>query len=173
MKFDIQQTTQTDHEAILEIHRQAFGREAEAQLVDLLVKANKGVISLVAVTAEQLVGHILFSPVTLENEIEIVDIRLLGLGPIAVFPQFQGLGAGSQLIQAGIQKCRELAFAGMVVLGSPTYYGRFGFVTASQFGFGNEYGVDAAFMAQPLFADAFLHKSGLIKYAPEFAQTGS
>ena len=173
MKVNIQNATKEQEPTILEIHRQAFARDAEAALVALLIQSAKDRISLIAYQNETAVGHILFSPVTIEQENGSVDINLVGLAPVSVLPQFQGKGVGSQLIEAGIQRCGTDGYDGVVVLGSPTYYGRFGFVAATLFGFSNEYGVDAEFMAQELRPDAFMHMQGLIKYAPEFAETGS
>ena len=173
MKINIQDATKEQVPTILEIHRQAFERDAEAELVALLIQSGKARISLVAYQDELAVGHILFSPVTISQENGSTDINLVGLAPVSVLPQFQGKGIGSQLIEAGIQRCRADGYDGMVVLGSPTYYGRFGFVTATLFGFSNEYGVDAEFMAQELRPDAFKNVHGLVKYAPEFAETGS
>jgi putative acetyltransferase len=89
------------------------------------------------------------------------------LAPVAVLPGVQSQGIGSQLILAGLQRCLELGFDYCVVLGSPEYYHRFGFETASEHGLDNEYGVGEEFMALH-FTDRPV--TGLVRYASEFAR---
>ena len=55
-----------DIAAIHEVHELAFGRPAEADLVDALRASRKATLSLVAVEDDRIVGHILFSPVTID-----------------------------------------------------------------------------------------------------------
>lgn len=70
-----------------------------------------------------MVGHIAVSPVTISSGSE----GWFGLGPVSVLPSKQGSGVGSGLIRAAIEALRQLHAAGCVVLGEPSYYGRFGF----------------------------------------------
>lgn len=163
----IREEALTDIVAIERINEQAFGLPQEAQLVAALRAAGKIALSLVAVVDGVVVGHALFSPVTIEGNCE--GETAVALGPIAVDPVWQGQGVGGQLVREGMVRCRERGFTAMIVLGHPTYYPRFGFVPASRFGLRSEYKVrDEVFMAQPLQAGALSNCSGLVKYDPAF-----
>ena len=95
----------------------------EAEIVERLRSAGTLVISLVAELDGELVGHVAFSPVTIAE----ADRNWFGLGPVAVRPDRQGRGIGFKLIEAGLQELRVNGASGCVVLGEPSYYGRFGF----------------------------------------------
>jgi putative acetyltransferase len=82
-------------------------------------------LSLVAVEKEKIVGHILFSSAIIEGEHGVV--KGMGLAPMAVLPEFQRQGIGSQLVKAGIEKLRKTKCPFIIVLGHPEYYPRFGF----------------------------------------------
>src|SRR5215208_2567418 len=116
---------------------------AESKLVDALRANGKATISLVAVYGGEVLGHILFSPVSTTSP---SDVKGVGLAPVAVRPDAQSQGIGSKLIKEGLRLCKELGFDYCVVLGNPRYYQRFGFEQASLFGIRNEYGADHAFM---------------------------
>jgi putative acetyltransferase len=137
--------------------------------VDLLRGRGKAVLSLVATEEERVVGHILFSLVTIEEAGRVSEG--IALGPMAVLPERQSAGVGSTLVRAGLERCREAARERVVVLGHPAYYPRFGFVPASRFGLRCEYDVpDEVFMAMELKEGAFEGIRGLVKYAPEFTE---
>jgi putative acetyltransferase len=152
-----------DIEPIRRVVRAAFPSDAESKLVDALRANGKATISLVAVDGDDVLGHILFSPVTTTPP---SDAKRIGLAPVAVRPDVQSQGIGSKLIQEGLRVCRELGFDYCVVLGDPNYYGRFGFEKASPFGIRNEYGVDHEFMVMS-FRESGV--TGLVQYVPEFA----
>ena len=156
-----------DAAAIRTVNMEAFGRPQEADLVDALRSSGKMTLSLVAVAGERVVGHILFSPVTIESEGGVVPA--VGLGPMAVLPDLQRHGIGSSLIERGLGACRAAGHERVVVLGHPEYYPRFGFVPASRFGVSSEYDVpDEVFMALELRPGAFEDRAGTARYAPEF-----
>ncbi|MBD3672087.1 MAG: N-acetyltransferase [Planctomycetaceae bacterium] len=149
------------------VNRAAFETLAEARLVDRLREEAGPVVSQVAEIEGEIVGHILFTPVTLDDHPEL---PLVGLGPMAVHPDHQRQGIGSALVEAGLAACREIGAAGVVVLGHPEFYPRFGFVPASQFGIGCEYDVpEEAFMATELIPNAFDGSSGTVRYHDAFA----
>jgi putative acetyltransferase len=114
------------------------------------------------------IGHVLFSPVEIVNGGS--SIRVVGLAPVGVLPEYQGQGVGSHLIRAGLEACREAAYDAVVVLGEPHYYSRFGFERASAHGLGNEYGVDHEFMVVELRSEALAGSEGTVRYRPEFGQ---
>jgi len=153
--------------AIRRLNVQAFdNRPNEARLVDLLRAAGKAILSLVAVSEGEVVGHILFSLVTLDPP--HADFNRVGLGPVAVSPEFQRQGIGSRLIREGLDRCRQMGYGLAVVLGDPRYYSRFGFRRASNYGLGNEYNADEDFMALELKEGALRDVRGVVKYASEF-----
>ncbi|MCI0561091.1 MAG: N-acetyltransferase [Nitrososphaera sp.] len=156
-----------DIDAIRYVNEQAFGRLAEANLVDMLRGRQKVVLSLVAVQDDRVVGHILFSSITIEFGEKVFPA--LGLAPMAVLPAYQKQGIGSALVKAGLEECRKAGHACVVVVGHPEYYPRFGFAPASQYGIKCEYDVpDEAFMVIELRQDALLGCTGTVKYPPEF-----
>jgi putative acetyltransferase len=159
--------TPEDIPAIRDVIEQAFGRAAEADLVDALRRNGKATLSLVAEDNGLIVGHILFSPVTIiTGERESSGV---GLAPLAVFPDFQNRGVGSSLVKNGLDRCREAGHLFAIVLGHPHYYPRFGFAPARRFGIRSEYDVaDENFMAIDLQDGALQNQAGLARYQPEF-----
>lgn len=167
MQVSVRPERSGDQAAVREVHLAAFEGPAEAGLVDRLRAARATSVSLVAELEGKVVGHILFSPV----EIEGAESKLSGVGlaPMAVLPDHQRSGVGSQLVRAGLARCRELGELRVVVLGHPDYYPRFGFVPASTFGIGSDYDVpDEVFMAQELEPGALDGARGIAHYRPEF-----
>lgn len=93
----------------------------------------------------------------------------VGLSPIAVQPALQRLGIGRQLIQAGLATAALLGLDGVVMIGHPSYYPRFGFMPASQFGLRKNYPVpDEVFMARPLRPGGMNDLTGEVRYSPAF-----
>lgn len=149
------------------IHQSAFPTEAEARLVDRLREEEKLAFSLIAEVKGGVVGHVAFSPVSVDPQSP--EKRGLGLGPVAVLPTWQRKGIGEKLILRGIEDCRRDGYSFIVVLGEPEYYGRFGFRRASLFGLGNEYGVDDPFMVLELRLGGLPKVPGTIKYVKVFS----
>ena len=166
MTIRIREEAPADADAVRRINEAAFDTPAEARLVDALRLSADPLISLVAESSGAIAGHILFSPVTADAS----DVRLLGLGPMAVDPARQRSGIGSMLVTEGLARCRDTGAAGVVVLGHPDYYPRFGFRSASAFGITSEYDVpDDVFMALELVDGGLEPVSGLVRYHPAFA----
>ena len=153
-----------DIEQVRAVVRAAFPTDAESKLVDALRENGKVILSLVAVNKDQVLGHILFSPVSTTPPSEEKGI---GLAPVAVRPDSQSQGIGSQLIRKGLSLCKGLGFDYCVLLGAPEYYRRFGFEKASSYGIQNEYGVDDEFMVTRLSNRSL--PRGLVMYVSEFA----
>jgi putative acetyltransferase len=156
-----------DITAIRQVNERAFGRSDEADLVDAVRARGKAVLSLVGVEGDQIIGHIFFSPVTIESDNGIVPA--IGLAPMAVVPERQRCRIGSQLVRAGLAGCRNAGYHYVVVLGHQTYYPRFGFVPASQYGITSEYTVpDEAFTVLAWPGGILSQRGGLARYEPEF-----
>ena len=149
------------------MHRDAFAGDVEARLVDLLRARGRVVVSLVALEDDQVVGHVLFSPVTIEGT---ENGRALGLAPVGVLPQCQRRGVGAQLIREGLVRCGREGYELVVLVGSPEYYSRFGFQAGKPLGLDNEYGVNDEFMVLELCQGALAGKGGMVRYSREFAE---
>ena len=169
MSLSIRPEQPEDASAVREMHRVTFGREDEARLVDQLRAHGKALVSLVAEFDGEVVGHILFSPVSTEGN---AGFRGAGMAPLAVLPAFQRRGVGTRLTQAGLEACRAAGLPFVVVLGEPDFYRRFAFQQASARGLRNSYGVDDPFMVIELRSASLPPRGGLVKYAPEFADLG-
>ena len=118
-----------DDRAVYAVENAAFGGPAEAELVEAL-RGHPGVVSLVAVEREAIVGHVLFTPVTVVQQDKAIW-EAYGLGPVAVDPARQRQGIGDALIRAGLERLRAGGVAVVFVLGHPSYYPRFGFQPAA------------------------------------------
>ena len=168
MTIEVRNQRPEDSAAIQGVHTKAFGGSAEAKLVRLISERKKALISLVAVSDDSAVGHILFSRVTIDNAPP--TFNGVGLAPLAVSPEFQQQGIGSKLIWEGLERCKQDGYDAVVVLGDPAYYSRFGFERAADFGLQNEYAAYDEFMVLALRDGALKEVSGMVKYLPEFRE---
>lgn len=148
--YRIRPAEAADAAALRQLLLAAFGGPGEAELVDALQASDAELISLLAESAEgEVIGQILFSPVTLKGAGRRPS--LVGLAPMAVRPDWQRRSVGGALIEAGLRACREAGLAGVFVLGHPDYYPRFDFEPASRHGVACEFPVpDEAWMALSL-----------------------
>jgi putative acetyltransferase len=112
----------SDHAAIALVVEAAFGRADEARLVAELRAAGDAMFELVAEAEGAVVGHILFSRLYADRA-ELIA----ALAPLAVRPDLQRTGVGAALVRRGLESAREFGAHGVLVLGDPAYYGRFGF----------------------------------------------
>lgn len=143
------------------------GQPAEVQLVAALRAAGALSLSLVAEESDVgIVGHIAFSPVTVDGR---GADRLLGLAPLAVVPARQGRGIGRSLVEAGLARARLAGAALAFVLGEPAYYRRFGFRPAANWDIAWQHAAPAeAFMAVELRPGAGVAWQGILRYHPAF-----
>jgi len=161
-----------DLDQIHELHRAAFAGPAEAELVDTIRAGAHFVpeLSLVAVTADgSVLGHVLVSQVDLHPTAgQAAPIQVLALAPIAVLPPHQGRGIGSALMREAMERADMRAEPFTVVLGSPPFYGSFGFVPALALGLTGPYDAAGnAFRVRPRpGADV---TPGRIVYPPAFS----
>lgn len=152
-----------DAESIRRVHTISFPTPAEAKLVDALRASGRLRLSLVAEESDTVVGHVAWSPVTLSGAADGV-----GLGPVAVLPDFRRRGIAEGLIRIGLAHCGQMGFGFVVVLGDPDYYRRFDFMPAIQWGLSDEYGGGSAFQAMLLRPGVIPAGGGIVRYAPEF-----
>jgi putative acetyltransferase len=175
-----------DIPAIHAVNTLAFGRTAEAELVER-IRGSSGFVpelSLVAERAGKIVGHALFSRVpiltsTASNDVpkkvskdeaanaqgKMDVVEILALAPLAVRPGFQRKGVGSELIRAGVERGNALGYRAVGLIGNPMYYSRFGFVPGSTFNLKCSYGVpDPVFMVLPLRPDGLAGIEGTFTY---------
>jgi len=168
MAIEIRPMTSEDSAAIQQVHLAAFVGPVEAKLVQLISDRKKALISLVALSNDTVVAHILFSRVTIAKSQD--TFSAVGLAPVAVLPEFQRQGIGSKLIREGLARCKQAGYDAVVLIGDPAYYSRFGFLRAADFGLENEYGVHDEFMVLPLRDGALDGVSGMVKYLQEFRE---
>jgi putative acetyltransferase len=172
--FIIRPERPEDCDAIFEVNLQAFGQDGEARLVNAL-RADGDYdheLSLVAVSGDRIIGHILFPPITIVSD--IAETSALALAPLSVHQDFQCLGIGSALIEEGLKECQRLGHRIVVVVGHPTYYPKFGFTIARDFGIRAPFPCpDEAFMALSLVGGALDGISGTVRYPLAFDTTGA
>ena len=168
-KMYIRQENAKDHREVYGLIKEAFASAEHANgneqdLVDALRKGEAFIpeLSLVAVSDEKIVGHILFTKAKVGNE------EVLVLAPLSVRPGYQRQGIGKALIREGHRIAKELGYRYALVLGSETYYPQCGYVFAGQFGIEIPEGMPPEnFMAVRLQEHAGPVK-GKVIYAEEF-----
>ena len=156
-----------DAEQIRTVNLAAFDTRAEADLVDALRRGRVPAISLVAEDNATLIGHILFSPVTIVGA-EALPLTLVGLAPMAVVPARQRQGVGSHLVVEGLERCRRANVAAVVVLGHPDYYPRFGFTPASGHSIRPPFDVEDQYMMALVLDPTRPVPAGTIRYPAAF-----
>ena len=156
-----------DHASVRHVNEAAFGQPDEADLVDRLRDQADSSISLVAVKDGDVVGHILFTPMTFAPPRPA--LRAMGLAPMAVSPVHQRSGVGSMLVREGLAACRRVGVQAVFVLGHPAYYPRFGFTPAVERGLVSDYDAPEAFMVLELDPGALDGVKGVARYHPVFA----
>lgn len=117
-----------DHAVIGVVTQAAFADAphsvgGEVGIVERLRAGGDLALSLVAEDGARIVGHVAVSPVTISDGSQ----GWYGLGPISVLPSRQSQGIGARLMQRAIADMRERGAHGIVLLGDPAFYRRFGF----------------------------------------------
>lgn len=156
-----------DSEAIVRVHRMAFERGAEGDLVDRLRADGSIVASIVAKANGEIIGSAVFSKLSIRSGDDRLVVAV-ALAPVAVVPAFQRRGFGGEMIAAGLELCSERGYQAAFVLGDPRYYRRFGFSTALTSGFESVY-KGPHWMAMELAPGALHGLSGIVEYPRAFA----
>ncbi|HNW02772.1 MAG TPA: N-acetyltransferase [Burkholderiaceae bacterium] len=165
MEIEIRDERSGDIAAIHALNKLAFEQEQEANIVDALRQNGAARLSLVAVIGGRIVGHIMYSPITIAGKLEGA-----ALGPMAVLPEYQRKGVGSMLVAAGNERLMKEGCPYIIVLGHAEYYPRFGFRPASTFGVTCEWDVpDHVFMLLALDEAKMRSVSGKSQYRSEFS----
>ncbi|MGB1360658.1 MAG: GNAT family N-acetyltransferase [Alphaproteobacteria bacterium] len=94
----------------------------EHLIVESLVNNNNDICSTLAIDNDNIIGFITYSKVSFDND----NGAWVGMGPVAVLPEYQNKGIGKKLIEYTLQIINE-NYDGCVVMGDPEYYTRFGF----------------------------------------------
>ena len=147
----------------------AFQRQAEANLLNLLRADDALLLSHVATLADEIVGQAAYSLVNIDDGETLY--RQPALGPIAVAPSHQGTGIGGALVRAGIKAMTDAGYSHLFLVGHPSHYPRFGFQPALPLGFSSDYvqpgGAHEHFMVAILDEVAGAMR-GHVKYHPAF-----
>jgi putative acetyltransferase len=162
-----------DRDSIRIVNEAAFGRPDEADLIDKLRAEGAVLASLVAElvaepvleSAGQIVGHILFSRMTVETAQG--PVAAVSLAPMAVLPNHQGHQIGSQLVRCGLAHLQAQSERIVIVLGHEDYYPRFGFSPEKARHLASPFPPEA-FMALELVDGAMTGIRGSVRYAAAF-----
>lgn len=126
--------TDDDRPHILDVVEAAFGKRAEAVLVERLWASPcyRPGLSLVGVDDGDVVGHVMVTTAWLQDGDWRQDIA--SLSPLAVRPDRQRCGVGTALLHAVLAVCDERGEPFVVLQGNPRYYERVGFEPATPLG---------------------------------------
>ncbi len=166
--IEIRKEESRDHEAIHQLNLIAFDNGPEAVLVDTLRASCEEYVSFVAVEDGSVIGHILFTPATVEG----CSAVGMGLAPMSVVPSLQRKGLGSRLVRYGLEYLRNAGCPFVIVLGHPEYYPRFGFEPCSKYHLRSQWeGVpDDAFLIVVFESGVLPKTGGIARYRDEFDQ---
>lgn len=165
----IRRETEKDYSRIYYVIKKAFqyaphSNGSEQDLAESLRKSDAYIpeLSLAAETDKIIVGHIMFTKVTVGEKTEAA------LAPLSVIPEYQRRGIGSAMIKEGHRIAQNMGYDYSIVLGSDKYYSRFGYVPAINYLIKAPFDVPSKnYMAYKLRKDAPMI-SGTVKYAKEF-----
>ena len=162
--IEIREEHSGDVSAIRDLNKHAFGQDQEGNIVDALRSNGAVLLSLVATLNGYVVGHIMYSPLS------VSEVNGAALGPMAVLPEHQRQGIGSKLVEVGNRRLKESGCPFIIVVGHANFYPRFGFKPASTCGITCEWEMpNDVFMVLALDRAKMAGISGLANYRPEFS----
>lgn len=137
----------------------SYSSGTEAPIIRALRQAGDLTLSLVAEVDGAVVGHVAFSPVTVDGD----HAGWFGLGPVSVEPEKQRQGIGKAMIAAGLDILRRNGAAGCALIGNPAIYGRMGFESDGALRYGS---LDVTLVQRVIFRGAA--PQGELKFARAF-----
>ncbi|MFW5713470.1 MAG: GNAT family N-acetyltransferase [Brevefilum sp.] len=166
---EIEEERPEDIKDIYKVNVKAFKRKDEAEVVDRLRQCSPVFRSYVARVDGHVVGHILFTSAHIVQPNDWT-VPGLGLAPLAVSPEFQGVGIGSALCREGLKNIDTADYPFVIVLGHPGYYQRFGFEPTRLYGIRCCYEdvPEECFMIRILDLGKMSGVAGVAYYRPEF-----
>jgi len=170
IKILIRQETKTDYSSVYSVVKKSFEAAEHTDgnehiLVEKLRKSDAFIpeLSLVAEYNGKIIGYILFTKIIIGKH------TLLSLAPLAVLPEFQNAGVGSELIKKGHEIAKKIGFIGVILLGYPTYYSRFGYLPSTKWDIKAPFDLpEEYFMAIELEKDSLKAVKGIVQYPKEF-----
>jgi putative acetyltransferase len=134
LQINIRSETNDDIGAITNVTIAAFqtleiSNHTEQFIIEALRAAKALTVSLVAESDSRVIGHIVFSPVTISDGTQ----GWYGLGPVSVLPEYQRRGIGKALIHEGLSRLKGMQARGCCLVGHPEYYKKFGFTNMPGF----------------------------------------
>jgi predicted N-acetyltransferase YhbS len=172
MQIIIRPETENDYAKIAKVNELAFGQKNESLLIEKLRNTSDFIpeLSLVAEYKNDVVGHILFYPVKI-NDGGVRHTSLV-LAPMCVHPSHQSKGIGSSLVREGLKRAKDMGYSSVIVVGHPEYYPKFGFQKSSEYGIKAPFDVpDNAFLALELVEGALKKIKGIVEYPKPFYDT--
>lgn len=167
--FEIRQENVNDYNEVYNVVKEAFEKaeHSDGDEQDLVVRLRKSgsfvpELSLVAQTEDKIIGHILFT------EIKIGSSAELALAPLAVLPEYQRKGVGISLIREGHRIAKSLGYNYSVVLGSPKYYSKEGYIPASKYNIKPPFDVENDFFMAVKLNENAGTISGTVQYDKAF-----
>ncbi len=165
--LEIRQENSKDYEQVYNVVKCAFelAEHSDGNEQDLVKKLRKSKafipeLSLVAQIDKKIVGYILFTKVKIGDNIE------LALAPLAVLPEYQNQGIGGKLIERGHRIAKKLGYNYCIVLGHESYYPKFGYVPAINYGIKAPFEINNENFMAIKFND--ININGTVEYAEEF-----
>jgi putative acetyltransferase len=134
--MEIRNVMPAEELAAEEVVSAAFGEPPDGRVVQMmraLQTSGAARASLVAVVDEELVGHVGLARGWVDARRELVEVVVLS--PLSVRPDLQRHGVGTALLAAALQTAGDRGAPAVFLEGSPNYYGRRGFSSASALGF--------------------------------------
>jgi predicted N-acetyltransferase YhbS/uncharacterized protein YdhG (YjbR/CyaY superfamily) len=125
-------------------------------------------LDYVAIFNDCIVGNIMYTKSKVvgdDNSKPPQEWETLTFGPVSILPKYQKQGIGGALIRHTLNLARKLEYRAVLIFGHESYYPRFGFKPASEFGITTADGKNfPAFMALPLFDGALDDVHGRLIY---------